>query len=114
MGQGPSSVSHESGWDGSTEDLGAAARPPEELQPGFPRGGLPTRLAAERDLLAVVAAAHVAAAGLDVAWAAIVWDSRGASAQWPLLALIVPHLFVLVGTLAAVYGALPAARWLRS
>ncbi|WAS97461.1 sensor histidine kinase [Nannocystis punicea] len=103
----------ESQWEGSTEDLGQLAREVDELAPGFPRAGQPTRLRAERDVLAGVAAAYTLAVGLDVAWALIVWDSRGAAAPWPLFALLVPHLFILTAALLTVYAALPAARWLR-
>ncbi|MCY1053936.1 HAMP domain-containing sensor histidine kinase [Nannocystis sp. SCPEA4] len=107
------SVSSESQWEGSTEDLVGLARDVDDLAPGYPRAGQPTRLRAERDVLAGVAAAYTFAVGLDVAWALIVWDSRGAVAPWPLFALLVPHLFILTAALLTVYAALPAARWLR-
>lgn len=100
-------------WEGSTEDLVGLAREVDDLAPGFPRAGQPTRLRAERDVLAGVAAAYTLAVGLDVAWSLIVWDSRGAAAPWPLFALLVPHLFILTAALLTVYSALPAARWLR-
>src|SRR5690606_16855496 len=105
-----SSASH---WEGSTEDLVNYARAVEPLEPGFPRGGQSTRLRAERDVLAAVAAAYTLAAGLDLAWALIVWDSRGAVGPWPLFALLVPHLLILTAALFTVYVALPAPRWLR-
>ncbi|PCC67662.1 Signal transduction histidine kinase [Nannocystis exedens] len=100
-------------WEGSTEDLVGFAREVDDLAPGFPRAGQPTRLRAERDVLAGVAAAYTLAVGLDVAWSLIVWDSRGAATPWPLFALLVPHLFILTAALLTVYSALPAARWLR-
>ena len=107
------SASSESQWEGSTEDLVGLARDLDDFAPGYPRAGQPTRLRAERDVLAGVAAAYTLAVGLDVAWALIVWDSRGAVAPWPLFALLVPHLFILTAALLTVYAALPAARWLR-
>lgn len=110
----PASGSSASHWaEGSTEDLVGIARDLEELQPGFPRAGQSTRLRAEHDVLAGVAAAYTLAVGLDLAWALIVWDSRGAVGPWPLFALLVPHLFILTAALLAVYVALPAPRWLR-
>lgn len=111
---GAASVSSESQWEGSTEDLMGVVREFEDLQPGFPRAGHPTRLRAEGDVLAVVAAAYTLAVGLDLGWAVIVWDSRGAVvASWPLFVLLVPHLFILTAALLTVYAALPATRWLR-
>jgi signal transduction histidine kinase len=98
-------------WGRSTEEL--VARPGDVMQPGFARHGHATRLAAERDVLAIVAAAHFLAVAADIGWALIVWDARGAASPWPILALVVPHLVVLAAALATVYAALPAARWLR-
>ena len=101
-------LSDSSGWDGHTEEV--AVDP--TMVPGLLARGLPTRLAAERDVMAVLAAAFVAAALIAVATALVTWDGRIAPGPWPLFALIVPHLLVLAAVLAAAYLTLPAARWL--
>lgn len=102
-------LSQSSGWDGHTEELAPGS---DDMSPGLPTRGVATRLAAERDVMAVLAAAFVASAALSVGSAVITWDGRSASGAWPLFALVVPHLLVLAGVLAAIYLILPAARWL--
>lgn len=101
-------LSQSSGWDGHTEELAVG----DDMSPGIPTRGVPTRLAAEHDVMAVLAAAFVASAALSVGSAVITWDGRVAAGAWPLFALVVPHLLVLAGVLAAAYLILPAARWL--
>ncbi|MBK9756615.1 MAG: HAMP domain-containing histidine kinase [Nannocystis sp.] len=101
-------LSESSDWDGLTDELPADA----DMSPGVPTRGVPTRLAAERDVMAVLAAAFVGSAALAVASALITWDGRVGPGPWPIFALVVPHLLVLAGVLAAVYLILPAARWL--
>lgn len=101
-------------WGGSTEDFDQFPHGDDTgLVPGFAQTGLGTRLAAERDVLAAVAAAYTVAVALDIAWSLIVWDARGAVAPWPVFAIVVPHLFVLAAALVTTYNALPATRWLR-
>ncbi|MBL8969753.1 MAG: hypothetical protein JNK56_04185, partial [Myxococcales bacterium] len=85
-------LSQSSGWDGHTEELAAGG---DDMVPGLPTRGVPTRLAAERDVMAVLAAAFVASAALSVASAIITWDGRVAAGAWPFFALVVPHLLVL-------------------
>ena len=102
-------LSQSSGWDGHTEELEAGG---DDMTPGIPTRGVPTRLAAERDIMAVLAATFVGSAILCVASTLITWDGRIAAGAWPVFALVVPHLLVLAGVLAAVYLILPAARWL--
>ena len=101
-------LSQSSGWDGHTDELVVDA----DMIPGLRARGLPTRLAAERDVMAVLAAAFVASAAISVTSTLITWDGRSADAPWPLFALVVPHLLVLAAVLAAAYLILPAARWL--
>lgn len=101
-------LSESSDWDGLTDELPVDA----DMSPGVPSRGVPTRLAAERDVMAVLAAAFVASAALAVASALITWDGRVGPGPWPIFALVVPHLLVLAGVLAAAYLILPAARWL--
>lgn len=107
------SQSSESDWGRTTEDFDQLPRGENSFVPGYPRGGLGTRLAAERDVLAAVAAAYTIAVGFDIAWTLITWDIRGPVGPWPVFALVVPHLFVLAAALGTAYGALPTARWLR-
>lgn len=97
-------LSQSSGSDG-TEEIAADPEQP-------PTRGLPTRPVAERDVMAVLAAAFVLAGALTALTAAITWDGRAAAGPWPLFALIVPHLLILTAVLAAAYLILPAARWL--
>ncbi|HEY0136927.1 MAG TPA: hypothetical protein VGB85_22750, partial [Nannocystis sp.] len=101
-------LSESSGWDGRTDELDVES----DLVPGLRARGLPTRLAAERDVMAVLAAAFVAGATMTVTTTLITWDGRSADAPWPVFALVVPHLLVLAAVLAAAYLILPAARWL--
>jgi signal transduction histidine kinase len=110
---GTSQSSSESEWGGTTEDFDQLPRGEHTFSPGYPSGGTPTRLAAERDVLAIVAAAYTLAIAFDIAWSLIVWDIRGPVGPWPVFALVVPHLFVLAAALGTAYGALPTARWLR-
>jgi len=100
-------LSQSSGWDGHTEEheLG-------DMVPGLPIRGLPIRLGAERDVMAVLAAAFVAAAGLTALTTLATWDGRAAAEPWPLFALVVPHLLILTAVLAAAYLILPSTRWL--
>jgi len=107
-GDSGDNLSQSSGWDGHTDELAVDA----DMVPGLRTRGLPTRLAAERDVMAVLAAAFVAAAAITVTSTLITWDGRGADTPWPLFALVVPHLLVLAAVLAAAYLILPAARWL--
>ncbi len=113
MNRGASSQSSESEWGRTTEDLEQLPRGDNGFAPGYPRGGVATRLGAERDVLAAIAAAYTVAVGFDIAWTLIAWDIRGPAGPWPVFALVVPHLFVLAAALGTAYGALPSARWLR-
>jgi len=100
-------LSQSAGTDGTDE---LALDP--DLAPGLPARGLPTRLDAERDVMAVLAAAFVVAGALSALTAAITWDGRAAAGPWPIFALIVPHLLILAAVLAAAFLILPATRWL--
>ncbi len=100
-------LSQSTGGEGTDE---FAADP--DAVPGLPVRGLPTRPTAERDVMAVLAAAFMVAAALTALTAAITWDGRAAAGPWPLFALVVPHLLILTAVLAAAYLILPAARWL--
>ena len=95
-------------WGEHTEER----LPDLDMVPGLRSRGLPTRLIAERDLMAVLAAVFVVAGTITAATTLITWDGRPADAPWPLFALIVPHFLVLAAVLAAAYLILPAARWL--
>jgi signal transduction histidine kinase len=95
-----------SGWD-RTQESG-----PSDMLPGLSPRGVPVRLAAERDVMAVLTAVFVVAAGLSVTSTVATWDGRSAAGPWPLFALVVPHVLVLVAVLIAAYLALPGPRWL--
>jgi signal transduction histidine kinase len=99
-------LSQSSAQDG-TEEI-----PVDPDHAGLPLRGLPTRPTAERDVMAVLAAAFVLAGALSALTAAITWDGRAAAGPWPWFALVVPHLLLLTAVLAAAYLILPAARWL--
>lgn len=107
------SMSSDSALGGSTEDFDGLRGPLEELSPGFARAGLPTRLRAEREVLAAVAAAYAAGVVISAVWTVIVWGARNTASPWPLIALAVPHALLLAIALGVTYLCLPAARWLR-
>lgn len=83
-----------------------------DMIPGLPERGVPVRVAAELDVMAVVTAVFVVATLLTVATTAATWDGRSAGGPWPLFALLVPHLLILAAVLAATYYTLPGTRWL--
>ena len=73
-------LSQSSAMDG-TEEIAVDPEQP-------PTRGLPTRPTAERDVMAVLAAAFVIAGALSALTAAITWDGRAAAGPWPLFALV--------------------------
>ncbi len=101
-------LSQSSDWDAHTDEHVVDS----DMVPGLRSRGLPTRIAAERDVMAVLAAGFVVAAAISVATTLITWDGQHGEAPWPLFALIVPHFLVLAAVLASAYLVLPAARWL--
>lgn len=107
MSRDGDNLSQSSATDGTDE---LAIDP--ELGPGLPTRGLAIRLTAERDVMAVLAAAFMLAGALTAVTAAITWDGRAAAGPWPVFALIIPHLLILTAVLAAAYLILPAVRWL--
>ena len=100
-------LSQSTGLDGTDE---IAIDP--DLVPNLPTRGLPIRVVAERDVMAVLASAFVVAGALTALTAAITWDGRAVAGPWPLFALFVPHLLIFTAVLAAAYLILPTTRWL--